>query len=131
MMGLVGRYTAEPSPLNEEELQLELESKNIAPIDYARILAERKAHASCEAIAPKHEGGVTLVLGSDTIVDLDGEIMNKPKDEADACRMIGCLSGNVHHVHTGVAVYAVGGAIGSGEVRLMFSFTDSVRNVDN
>ncbi|KAL7535114.1 hypothetical protein ACHAXR_006280 [Thalassiosira sp. AJA248-18] len=123
MMGLSGRYTAEPSPLNEEELQIELSKKDISPHDYARTLAERKAHAKIPSVT-KSNGEVTLIIGSDTIVDLDGVIMEKPKDEADACEMIQRLSGNWHQVHTGVAVYAVGVG-GLDEEKLMFSFTDT------
>mmetsp|Transcript_26494 Transcript_26494/g.48746 ORF Transcript_26494/g.48746 Transcript_26494/m.48746 type:complete len:246 (+) Transcript_26494:181-918(+) len=123
MMGLAGRYTAEPSPLNEEELQIELSEKKFSPQDYARTLAERKAHAAM-GVPMSNEGEVTFIIGSDTIVDLDGSIMEKPKDEVDAFEMIRRLSGNWHQVHTGVAVYAVG-VRGHGEEKLMFSFTDT------
>ena len=153
-MGLAGRYTAEPSPLNEEELQIELSEKKFSPQDYARTLAERKAHAAM-GVPMSNEGEVTFIIGSDTIVDLDGSIskfivvtyldskllssidnshltprllnlpVEKPKDEADAFEMIRRLSGNWHQVHTGVAVYAVGVG-GHGEEKLMFSFTDTV-----
>jgi septum formation protein len=44
------------------------------------------------------------VLAADTIVEVDGEILGKPLDAADARRMLGRLSGRSHHVHTGVAV---------------------------
>ncbi len=75
-MGLAGRYTAQPSPLNEEELQIELAQKNVSPHDYARILAERKSHAMGNGpVTMQHDGGeVTLIIGSDTIVDLNGSI---------------------------------------------------------
>ena len=73
MIGLTGRYSAEPSPLNEEELQVELASKQTSPQDYARILAERKAHAMGVTLKNTN-GDVTLIIGSDTIVDLDGHI---------------------------------------------------------
>ncbi len=43
-----------------------------------------------------------LVIGADTVVAYAGEILGKPKDEADACRMLKMLSGNVHEVFTGV-----------------------------
>lgn len=123
MMGLTGRYTVQPSPLDEDALQIELAEKNYSPQDYARTLAERKAQAM--AVTMSRAGEVTtLIIGSDTIVDLDGSIMNKPKDEADAFDMIKRLSGNWHKVHTGVAVFAVGVREHDGET-LMFSFTDT------
>lgn len=44
-----------------------------------------------------------LVLGADTVVVCDGMILGKPKDEADAARMLATLSGRTHQVFTGVA----------------------------
>ncbi|KAL3768034.1 hypothetical protein ACHAWU_005492 [Discostella pseudostelligera] len=128
MMGLVGRYTVKPSPLNEEELQIELANKNFSPQEYARTLAERKAHAMgvLMGTAMPNSGEVTIIIGSDTIVDLDGTIMEKPKNEGDAFNMLRRLSGNVHQVHSGVAAYAVGAGLQNNE-KLMFSFTDTAR----
>lgn len=125
MIGLAGRYTAEPSPLNEEELQIELSEKKLSPQDYVRTLAEKKAEAAIGVTLSNNKNGeVTLIIGSDTVVDLGGSIMEKPKDEADAFEMIRRLSGNWHQVHTGVAAYAVG-VEGNGGEKLMFSFTDT------
>lgn len=45
-----------------------------------------------------------VVIGCDTVVDLKGELMGKPKDEADAYRMLNELSGRDHFVHSGVCV---------------------------
>ena len=45
-----------------------------------------------------------VVIGCDTVVDFNGEIMGKPKNHADASRMIHALSGNTHFVHTGVCI---------------------------
>jgi septum formation protein len=47
----------------------------------------------------------TLVLGADTVVVCDGEILGKPMDAADAERMLLLLSGRTHSVVTGVAVF--------------------------
>lgn len=44
------------------------------------------------------------VLGADTIVVLDGEVLGKPKDETDAVRMLTALSGRKHEVYTGVCI---------------------------
>ncbi len=46
--------------------------------------------------------GDILVIGADTIVVKDGEILGKPKDESDAVRMLRLLSGSTHSVFTGV-----------------------------
>ena len=130
MMGLAGRFITSPSPLDEEKLQVELSQREeiITPPDYARILAEKKAHAyGAEAVDSTNES-VTLIIGSDTIVDFDGHIMNKPVNAEDANRMLSMLSGNWHQVHTGVAVYAVDTMKpDSTEPKLMFSFTDTAK----
>ena len=49
------------------------------------------------------------VLGADTTVTIDGEILGKPLDDADARRMLRKLSGRAHAVHTGVAVVSARG----------------------
>lgn len=50
-----------------------------------------------------------IVIGSDTIVAKGGDIMGKPKDEADAFRMLSEIAGNVHQVFTGVTLIRTGG----------------------
>ena len=119
MMGLQGRFEVMHSPLDETALQEEL-TKSTQPRDYTRVLAEEKAKALASVIPGEHP---TLVLGSDTIVDLDGHILEKPSDEADAKRMLRALSGVQHQVHTGVALYRVNekGAVLAG------SFTDTAK----
>ena len=49
------------------------------------------------------------VLGADTTVTIDGEILGKPVDEADARRMLRLLNGRPHEVHTGVALVSARG----------------------
>ena len=46
-----------------------------------------------------------LVISSDTLVELDGVALGKPKDAADARDMLSSLSGRAHNVHTGIAVH--------------------------
>ena len=66
-------------------------------------LARRKAHA----VASHHAGEDAYVIGADTIVVYEGEVLGKPKDPDDARRMLRKLSGNVHQVYTGVCVIEV------------------------
>ncbi len=65
-------------------------------------LAEALARGKCLAVAAARPGAV--VVGSDTVVELDGEVFGKPADAADAARMLRALSGRTHRVHTGVCV---------------------------
>ena len=48
-----------------------------------------------------------IVIGADTVVAVDHQILGKPKDEEDAKRMLRLLSGNVHSVYTGVSLVFV------------------------
>ena len=50
-----------------------------------------------------------FILGADTIVITGNEILGKPKDEADAARMLGLLSGTAHQVLTAVCLISPGG----------------------
>lgn len=44
------------------------------------------------------------IISADTVVVYEGEVLGKPKDEADAYRMLKMLSGNLHEVYTGVCI---------------------------
>lgn len=69
-----------------------------APAAYVERLAIAKARAVF-ALRPE-----SRVLAADTTVTIDGEILGKPENMADAERMLRLLSGRVHQVHTGVAL---------------------------
>ncbi len=69
-----------------------------APQHYAEHLAAVKARE----IARLHPD--SAVLGADTIVVLDGQILNKPRDADDACRMLSMLSNRQHQVITGLCL---------------------------
>lgn len=71
---------------------------SMSPIEIVQSLAYEKAHA----VFRQHKDAV--VLGADTIVVFQDEILGKPKDEKDAFRMLTKLSGNTHIVYTGVAL---------------------------
>lgn len=71
-----------------------------SPEDLVRRLALAKAEAAL-ATAPEPD---VVALAADTVVVLEGEILGKPADAAEAARMLRRLSGRTHVVHTGVAV---------------------------
>lgn len=75
-------------------------SPDIPPREAVRLLAERKGRAVASAL-----GDGEPVLSADTLVELDGAPLGKPRDAADAMRMLHALSGRTHAVHTGVAVH--------------------------
>ena len=72
----------------------------VHPADAVVLLSCRKAKAAYAA----HAGEDAFILASDTLVELDGLPLGKPENEAHAKEMLLSLSGNVHRVHTGVAV---------------------------
>ena len=57
-----------------------------------------------------------LVIGADTVVAVDGAILGKPADEADAARMLRKLSGREHRVYTGVTVIGQGRTLSHAEM---------------
>lgn len=65
-------------------------------------LAKALARAKCLAVAETEPEA--LVLGSDTVVEFEGEVFGKPKNRQDAQRMLQALSGKRHYVHTGVCM---------------------------
>jgi len=80
--------------INEDQIAGE------APIAYALRLAQEKAQAVAEQYPQSY------VLGADTIVVIDGEVLGKPQDHADAARMLRLLSGRAHEVTTAVSLIA-------------------------
>jgi len=65
-------------------------------------LVMRLAHAKAADVAKRLRSGI--VVGADTIVVADGQVMGKPADPADAANMLSALSGREHQVYSGVAV---------------------------
>jgi septum formation protein len=91
LLSLVGiAHEVRPADIDERYLPGE------SPRAHAERLAREKAQTIREPDA--------VVIGSDTIVVVDGEVLGKPRDEADAGRMLRRLSGRSHTVITAVAV---------------------------
>ena len=65
-------------------------------------LVQENALRKARAVAQLHPG--RMVLGSDTVVCVDGHVLGKPRDEEDAFRMLEALSGKEHQVYTGVCL---------------------------
>ena len=69
------------------------------PADYVARLSREKADVVADLVGPG-----SLIVGADTTVDIDAQILEKPVDVEDARRMLRLLSGSTHLVHTGVSV---------------------------
>lgn len=95
LLSLVGiKHVVKPADIDERYLPDE------SPRPHAERLAREKAVKLQESAA--------VVIGADTIVVVDGEVLGKPKDETDAARMLRRLSGRTHTVITAVAVASEG-----------------------
>ena len=77
-----------------------------APGEDATAYVQRLAREKAEAVVAKLESG--LVLGADTVVVVNDEILGQPRDDDDARRMLKLLSGKWHEVLTGVALVRAG-----------------------
>lgn len=80
------------------------------PCRLVELLARRKGEAVLERL--KAEGRDltdTVILSSDTVVAIDGEILGKPKDAEDAAAMLRLLSGRAHRVISGVCLIGQNG----------------------
>ncbi len=73
-------------------------------MDSAKDPADEVARISQNKAEAVFRNADDIVIGADTIVVCDGQILGKPKDEADAFRMLNMLSGRAHQVMTGVTV---------------------------
>lgn len=72
------------------------------PAKIVEELSLRKARAVKISLTEEESAG-GIVIGSDTIVVLDNDVLGKPKDKADAARMLSGLQGRTHQVYSGVA----------------------------
>ncbi|MBQ7841147.1 MAG: septum formation protein Maf [Lachnospiraceae bacterium] len=75
------------------------------PSEVVKELSFQKAEDIFQQKSKEMKSMPLLVIGSDTIVSCDGQILGKPADEADACRMLKLLQGRKHQVYTGVTVF--------------------------
>ncbi|XP_066562891.1 putative bifunctional dTTP/UTP pyrophosphatase/methyltransferase protein isoform X2 [Amia ocellicauda] len=75
-----------------------------APYEYAVETAKQKALEVARRMPFKHLKTPDIVIGADTVVTVDGYILEKPVDKEDAYRMLSRLSGKEHSVFTGVAI---------------------------
>lgn len=114
LLALIGiSYEVRPADIDESTREGE------SPYDYCERLAREKALAISRGTRD------AVVIGSDTTVVVDGQVLGKPENADDARRMLRTLSGRSHTVLTGVAV-ARGDVVESGveEVEVWFRALD-------
>lgn len=94
---ICGSFKVVPSRITEKT------AGALSPSEYVKSLADEKA-SEVAARFPH-----CWVIGADTAVAVCGRILGKPSDDAQACDMLGMLSGRAHSVFTGVALIAPDG----------------------
>ena len=94
MLGLP--FTQDPS--HQEEPLPEALPGALDPAAWAM----RQAVSKARDVARRHPGA--LVIGADTVVEVDGRLLGKPRDRSDAVAMLSTLAGREHRVASGVAV---------------------------
>jgi len=93
LLGLLGVPFQVREPTTEE-----IPSDHIRPSEQAKTFARAKA----ESVAPHYPADV--VIGSDTLIEIDGTLLGKPKDLPEAKTMLRQLRGRQHQVHTGLSL---------------------------
>src|SRR5580698_1563232 len=107
--------------LRNADISFEVQPANIPEDPHhgesAKALAERLAHEKAQAVASQRPDD--CVLGADTVVVVNGQILGKPTDAADAARMLRLLSGRQHQVITGVCLVVDGKPLVASETTLV------------
>lgn len=102
LLGRLGlAFTVRPAQVDEEGLEAAFSGPRA---ELALHLARHKA-ATCAATLPA-EMPAPIIIAADTTVLIDGEILGKPRDAAEARAMLRRLRGRTHLVHTGLVVLA-------------------------
>lgn len=105
ILGKLGfEFTTEVS---EAEEKLKKDFNKLTPKEKVEELSFIKAADVAESLIltkETEEGDAYIVIGADTVVSVDGEILEKPRDKADAKRMIELIQGRSHEVYTGVTL---------------------------
>jgi septum formation protein len=95
-----------------------------SPIAFVTRLAREKA----EDVAPRFPG--SIIVGADTVVVCEGEVLGKPVDASDAKRMLALLAGRTHQVITGVCVIAGETVESAVEVTMVQMLTISAQEIE-
>ncbi len=100
----------EPSNINEEPIKESLIKNDATPEEISKNLAEIKANKVSEI--KKDE----LVLGADSVIDLNGKIISKPIDRGNALEILKKLNGKIHYLISSVCISKNG--------KMIWNFTD-------
>ena len=88
----------EPSNVDEDSVKESLLKEKATPTNISKNLAELKANKISQKFINE------IVLGADSIIDLDGEIISKPNNRAEALKTLQRLNGKTHHLVSSVCI---------------------------
>ncbi len=100
-----------PSNVNEDEVKISLISEGANPMLISKNLAELKANKVSSAKPDQ------IVLGADSVIDLNGELISKPRDREEALEILQKLNGKKHQLISSVCISKNGSMI--------WNYTDS------
>ena len=95
----------EPSNIDENIIKDGLLKKNATPETISKNLAELKANKKSQ------KRNNDLVLGADSVIDLNGKIISKPKNRAEALEILRNLNGQTHHLISSICISRNGSMI--------------------
>ena len=87
-----------PSNVDEDVVKLSLINEKVSPEIISKNLAELKANKV------SHNYSDNLVLGADSVIDLEGELISKPNDRNEALEILKKLNGKKHHLISSVCI---------------------------
>ena len=112
----------EPANVDEEVVKLSLLKENASPEIISKNLAELKANKVSAKIQDK------IVLGADSVIDLNGELISKPESRKEAMEILKKLNGKMHFLISSVCISKNGSMIWNYTDKatlIMKSFSDS------
>ena len=95
----------EPSNVDEESIKESLLKENVTPTIISKNLAELKANKI------SHKFINEIVLGADSVIDMEGEIISKPNDRSEALEILKKLNGKTHQLVSSVCISRGGSMI--------------------
>ncbi len=87
-----------PSNIDEDQVKESMLNENASPLNISKNLAELKANKISQKYPEK------IVLGVDSVIDLSGKLINKPKSREEALKILKDLNGKEHHLISSICI---------------------------
>ena len=104
LSNIIENFEVKVSEVDERVIEERILETTKDMVEAGKLMTVALGEAKARAVFEEEEDKDVLVIGSDTCVVTNDEILGKPKDQADARRMLNKLAGKKHYVITGVAL---------------------------